>query len=48
MSTINQIPDAIFYDPQAWINLAPDFDWSALATPPDVPGDYENTYTTTY
>ena len=34
MSTINQIPDAVFYDPQSWIDLAPGYDWSELVPPP--------------
>lgn len=34
MSTINQIPDAIFYDPNSWIDLAPDIDWGTLVPPP--------------
>ena len=34
MSTINQIPDAIFYAPQSWIDLAPDYDWRELVPPP--------------
>lgn len=46
--SINAIPDAVFYDPQAWIDLAPDFDWDALAVLADTPGDYEVAYTTTY
>lgn len=29
--SINTIPDAVFYDPDAWIDLAPDFDWDDLA-----------------
>ena len=31
MSTINQIPDSVFYDPQSWIDLAPDYNWDDLA-----------------
>ena len=47
--SINAIPDAVFYDPQAWIDLAPNFDWDALAgAPADTPGDYEVAYATTY
>ena len=34
MSTINQIPDEVFYEPQSWIDLAPDYDWSELVPPP--------------
>lgn len=38
MSTINQIPDAIFYDPDSWIGLAPDIDWDTLVpAPPPTP-----------
>lgn len=48
MSTINSIPDSVFYDPDSWIDLAPDYDWSKLLELVDVPGDYEDTYTTTY
>lgn len=33
--TINAIPDEIFYDPQAWIDLAPEFDWSDLVPEPE-------------
>lgn len=35
MSTINSIPDAIFYDPDSWIDLAPDYDWSEVVPPPE-------------
>lgn len=48
MSTINQIPDEVFYDPNTWIDLAPDFDWSELIAPVDIPGDYEIAYAPTY
>ena len=48
MSTINQIPEDVFYDPQSWIDLAPDFNWDKLAEPADVPGDYEPEYQPTY
>lgn len=34
MSTINQIPDAVFYDPDSWIDLAPEFNWDELVPPP--------------
>lgn len=34
MSTINQIPDEVFYDPDSWIDLAPDFEWDKLVPPP--------------
>ena len=29
--SINSIPDKIFYAPQSWIDLAPDYDWGKLA-----------------
>jgi len=32
--SINSIPDAVFYDPQPWIDLAPDYDWAKLVPPP--------------
>lgn len=32
--SINAIPDQIFYDPQSWIDLSPDFDWSKLVPKP--------------
>lgn len=32
--SINSIPDAIFYAPQSWIDLAPDYDWAKLVPPP--------------
>lgn len=35
MSTINQIPDSIFYDPDSWIDLAPDIDWGTLIPAPE-------------
>lgn len=33
--SINAIPDAVFYDPDSWINLAPDIDWDELIPPPE-------------
>ena len=44
MNTINAITDEVFYDPQSWIDLAPDHDWAKLAEPVDIPGDYEPAY----
>ena len=32
--SINAIPDEVFYDPNSWINLAPDYDWDGLVPPP--------------
>ena len=32
--SINSIPDKIFYAPQPWIDLAPDYDWAKLVPPP--------------
>ena len=32
--SINSIPDKIFYAPQPWIDLAPDYDWDGLVPPP--------------
>lgn len=32
--SINAIPDEVFYDPEAWIDLAPDHDWAGLVPPP--------------
>lgn len=32
--TINAIPDEVFYDPESWIDLAPDHDWGELVPPP--------------
>lgn len=29
--SINAIPDEVFYDPNSWIDLAPDYDWDKLA-----------------
>ena len=29
--SINSIPEPIFYAPQPWIDLAPDYDWDELA-----------------
>ena len=46
--SINSIPDKIFYAPQSWIDLAPDYDWDRLAEPVDIPGDYEPTYSNNY
>ena len=37
--SINAIPNEVFYDPQAWIDLAPDHDWGKLAEPADFPGE---------
>lgn len=34
MSTINQVPDSVFYNPDSWIDLAPGYDWSKLVPPP--------------
>jgi len=33
--SINAIPDETFYDPQSWIDLAPDYDWDGLVPPPE-------------
>lgn len=33
MSTINQIPEGVFYDPDTWINLAPEIDWDDVIPP---------------
>ena len=46
--TINAIPNKVFYDPSAWIDLAPDYDWDKLAEPADIPGDYEPAYSNDY
>ena len=46
--SINAIPNEVFYDPQAWIDLAPDHDWGKLAEPADIPGDYEPAYSNDY
>ena len=46
--TINAIPNKVFYDPSAWIDLAPDYDWDKLAEPADIPGDYEPAYSNNY
>lgn len=53
--SINAIPDSVFYDPDSWIDLAPDFDWSKLgeggdpAPDPDPPaGLYTADYRATY
>ena len=32
--SINSIPDAVFYDPDSWIDLAPEYDWGNLVPPP--------------
>ena len=33
--SINAIPDSVFYDPDSWIDLAPDFDWAELVPEPE-------------
>lgn len=35
--SISAIPDSIFYDPDLWIDLAPEFDWNDLAPAPVEP-----------
>lgn len=32
--SINSIPNAVFYDPDSWIGLAPDIEWGELVPPP--------------
>ena len=32
--SINSIPDPVFYDPDSWIDLAPETDWDDLVPPP--------------
>ncbi len=34
MSTLNRIPEDVFYDPDTWINLAPEIDWDDVIPPP--------------
>lgn len=47
MSTLNRIPEDIFYNPDTWINLAPEIDWDDVipAPEPEEPVDIEVTAT---
>lgn len=41
--SINSIPNAVFYDPDSWIDLAPDFDWDRLIPEPPAEPEPEPT-----